>query len=76
MKVGTTAETNERKKKTILGIILLTILCGIVFSSLFQLLIIFFIWFIKLIVKHWIKILVGIAVILVGRKILFRAKRK
>lgn len=76
MKVGTIAEFNEKKKKTILGIILITILCGFIFSSLLQLLIIFLVWLIKLIIKHWIKILIGIVAILIGRRILFRSKTK
>lgn len=76
MKVGTTAETNEKKKKTIFVIILITVFSAIVFSNLLQLLIIFIVWLFKLIIEHYIKILVGIAAILIGRKILFRAKKK
>jgi len=76
MKIGTMAKTNERRKKTILGIVLITVLCAIIFSNLLELLIKFITWVIKLMIKHWVKILIGIAVILIGRKILFRAKRK
>lgn len=76
MKVGTTAETNEKKKKTMFGIIFITILCAIVFAVFLQLFLTLLIWIFNLIITHWIKILIGIVVILLGRRILFRAKRR
>lgn len=76
MKVGTVAETNEKKRKTIFGIILITILSAIIFSSLLKLLITFFVWLGKLIINNYVYILIGIAAILIGRKILFRPRRK
>lgn len=76
MKVGTTAETNERRKKTISGIIIITIICAVIFSNILELFGALIVWLVKLIITHWKKILVGIAVLLVGRRILFRRKKK
>ena len=76
MKVGSVAQINERKQKTILAILAITIVCGILFSILFELIIIFFIWLIKLIIEYYVYILIGVVAILIGRKILFRSKRR
>jgi len=74
MKFNTLEKFNERKK-TIFGVVILTIIIAIFFAGFIQLFIIFIIWFGKLIFKHWIKILIGIGVILIIKRI-WRGKRR
>lgn len=67
---------NERKKHVYFALIIIAIILALIMAGLINVGSNFFVWVLKLIIKHWGKILIGIAVLLVLKRFLFRRKQK
>lgn len=67
---------NEKRKNIYISLIVVAIICAVVFAGLLQGIISLLTWIIKLVIKYWKHILMGIAALLVLKKLLFRRKQK
>lgn len=65
---------NEKRKHLLFSLVIVAIICAIVFVGLLQGLVSLISWIARLIVKHWVKILIGVIVLIVLKKFLFRKK--
>ncbi len=77
MKVNNTqVEISNSKKPNLFLILAITIIIAIIFSGVMRFVWGAIVWLWKLIVEHRLKIVIGIAIILILKKILFRKKSK
>lgn len=67
---------NEKKKQQLyFSMLIVAVIFAFVIAGLVQGTIGLVNWLVKLLIEHWVKILIGIIVLLVLRKILFRRRQ-